>query len=159
MPRQRRPKPEKDTSERWLLTYSDLITLLMIFFVVMYAMSSVNATKFVALQESLAAALHQSDRIPVNLGSSSLVMSANPSDNGQKQDTLTSTKVTLPQDAQLDRLYQEINQFIQQHDLVNYVQITNQVRGVQITMRDIVLFDTGKAVIRPHAQTILNGLL
>ena len=42
-------KPKKSgNSQRWLLTYVDLITLLMIFFVVMYAMSNVNATKYSA---------------------------------------------------------------------------------------------------------------
>lgn len=39
--------------ERWLLTYADLITLLMIFFVVMYSMSSINEQKFTAMAEQL----------------------------------------------------------------------------------------------------------
>src|SRR5829696_6771690 len=44
---------EHDDSERWLLTYADMITLLLALFIVMFAMSSVNATKFQSLQESL----------------------------------------------------------------------------------------------------------
>jgi len=39
--------------ERWLLTYADLITLLMIFFVVLYAISAVDAKKFQALASAL----------------------------------------------------------------------------------------------------------
>jgi len=46
-------KQEAENSERWLLTYSDLITLLMIFFVLMYASSSVSTTKYAALAQSL----------------------------------------------------------------------------------------------------------
>jgi len=34
------------SQDRWLLTYADLITLLLIFFVIMYAMSKVDAAKF-----------------------------------------------------------------------------------------------------------------
>ncbi|NJB05510.1 chemotaxis protein MotB, partial [Clostridioides difficile] len=34
---------KEENNERWLLTYSDLITLLMIFFVIMYSMSNVDA--------------------------------------------------------------------------------------------------------------------
>ncbi|EKP94126.1 flagellar motor protein MotB [Thermaerobacter subterraneus] len=43
-------------STRWLLTYADLITLLLAFFVVMYAMSEVNAARYQALAASLRAA-------------------------------------------------------------------------------------------------------
>ena len=48
----RKPKPKKENSERWLLTYSDLITLLMILFVVMYTMSSVDQEKYSKAAES-----------------------------------------------------------------------------------------------------------
>src|SRR3954465_1976138 len=43
--------------ERWLLTYADMITLLMTLFMVMFAISSVNTSKFDALSKSLAEAL------------------------------------------------------------------------------------------------------
>ncbi|MHB1630190.1 MAG: flagellar motor protein MotB [Bacilli bacterium] len=36
----------KANHERWLITYSDLITLLLIFFVIMYAMSKIDVAKF-----------------------------------------------------------------------------------------------------------------
>ena len=49
--RQRNAAPEQH--DRWLITYADLITLLMIFFVVMYAMSQVDATKYQSLSETL----------------------------------------------------------------------------------------------------------
>ena len=48
---------EHENSERWMLTYLDLITLLMIFFIVMYAMSNVDAAKYELLSNSLNSAL------------------------------------------------------------------------------------------------------
>ncbi|MDA8411008.1 MAG: flagellar motor protein MotB [Treponema sp.] len=52
--RKKPEEPEKpQNSERWLLTYSDMITLLMVFFVVLFAMSKVDTKKFEALAESL----------------------------------------------------------------------------------------------------------
>lgn len=36
-------------SERWLLTYADMITLLMVFFIVMYAMAEVDKAKYAAV--------------------------------------------------------------------------------------------------------------
>ena len=44
---------KEPNAERWLLTYADLITLLMIFFVVMYSMSVVDAKKFKQLAQSM----------------------------------------------------------------------------------------------------------
>src|SRR5271165_3169132 len=42
--------------ERWLLTYADMITLLMALFMVLFSISSVNISKYQTLQESLRAA-------------------------------------------------------------------------------------------------------
>ena len=52
----RRKHGEKDNEERWLLTYADMITLLMALFMVLFSISSVNVSKYKSLQESLKAA-------------------------------------------------------------------------------------------------------
>ena len=49
----KRIKKEKDNSERWMLSYLDFITLLMIFFLMMYAISNVDTKKSQALANSL----------------------------------------------------------------------------------------------------------
>ena len=54
--RRRRTGGEHESKERWLLTYSDMITLLLALFIVLFSISSVNISKFISLQESLKAA-------------------------------------------------------------------------------------------------------
>ncbi len=44
---------EEESEERWLITYADMITLLMAFFIMMYAMSRVDQDKFAALATSV----------------------------------------------------------------------------------------------------------
>ncbi len=158
--RRRRDKQgERDNHERWLITYSDLITLLMIFFVIMYAMSKVDVAKFMTLSQSLAAALHKNDEIPLkNLGTTGLVVPANPSDEGNKQKTGPVERDTA-EDRKLDNLYQQVSAYIKEHHLEGNVKIVSQQRGIQITLRDIVLFDTGKATIKPQARKLLQGLV
>jgi len=56
--RRQTTRANHNNQERWLLTYSDLITLLMIFFVVMYSISSINAQKMAALAGSLGASFY-----------------------------------------------------------------------------------------------------
>lgn len=52
MARKRREE-EPENHERWLVSYADFITLLFAFFVVMYAISSVNEGKYKVLSNSL----------------------------------------------------------------------------------------------------------
>jgi chemotaxis protein MotB len=46
----------EESEERWLLTYADMITLLMALFMVLFSISSVNVSKYKTLQQSLKAA-------------------------------------------------------------------------------------------------------
>jgi chemotaxis protein MotB len=53
-----RKKPEKKAiSQEWLTTYSDMVTLLLTFFVLLYSFSLVDTTKFRQLAQSMAIAL------------------------------------------------------------------------------------------------------
>jgi chemotaxis protein MotB len=54
---------EHENHERWLVTYADMVTLLMVLFIVMFAMSSVDQKKFNALKEGLAAGFGQSTSV------------------------------------------------------------------------------------------------
>ncbi len=58
----RKPKgvetKKKDNSERWLLTYADMITLLMVFFIILYSMSQVNPARFEEMQVAFASAFN-----------------------------------------------------------------------------------------------------
>src|SRR6202161_3915803 len=54
--RRRHGGAEEGSNERWLLTYADMITLLMALFMVLFSISSVNISKYITLQKSLKAA-------------------------------------------------------------------------------------------------------
>ncbi|MEJ2059501.1 MAG: flagellar motor protein MotD [Gammaproteobacteria bacterium] len=61
---------EHENHERWLVSYADFITLLFAFFVVMYALSSINEGKYRVLSQSLIAAFHSAPRSlePIQVG-------------------------------------------------------------------------------------------
>jgi len=51
---------EHENHERWLVTYADMLTLLMVLFIVMFAISQVDQKRFNALKDGLAAGFGQS---------------------------------------------------------------------------------------------------
>ena len=56
MARRRKGEEEHENHERWLVSYADFITLLFAFFVVMYAISSVNEGKYRVMADALTTA-------------------------------------------------------------------------------------------------------
>ena len=70
MSRRRHKHEEHANHEAWAIPYGDLVTLLLAFFVVMYAMSSVNEGKYRILSDSLVAAFRGSPRTlqPIQVG-------------------------------------------------------------------------------------------
>lgn len=132
----RKEKHEKETNqERWLLTYSDLITLLMIFFVVMYSMSNVDAQKFKAIAGSLSSVLSgTSESVLDSLGPSII--------EGEAQ--------------QMEEVRQQLQEYIDANNLGNSIKIYIQERGLVISLSDTVLFPSGQASLTPEAQEIMR---
>lgn len=83
----RHEEHEHENEERWLISYADFITLLMALFIVMYAMSNVDAARFQKLAVSLSGAFNVASRSPVDL----------PSLPGRKGDTLAAVLKDRPE--------------------------------------------------------------
>src|ERR1700733_16316434 len=70
MTRRIRRHEEHTNHEAWAIPYGDLVTLLLAFFVVMYAISTVNEGKYRAVSDSLSAAFKGTPRAisPIQVG-------------------------------------------------------------------------------------------
>lgn len=66
--RRRHAEGEHENAERWLLTYADMITLLMAFFIMLYSMSQLDAKKFSAVADAVRAELGGSAILPGSKG-------------------------------------------------------------------------------------------
>ncbi|GMA57847.1 chemotaxis protein MotB [Alicyclobacillus sacchari] len=138
----------------------------------MFAMSTIDKTRFATLAQSLYQALHPGQQIPLNgMGTTALLNSGDQNNGTQFPDNLTASNGSSKQNVQnqsqsaladqqqLDQLYKEIQQYIAAHHLSGEVQVEDQARGIQITMRDVALFNTGQAVLLPGAQHIISGFV
>lgn len=155
--RSRGPKIKKENSERWLLTYSDLITLLLAFFIIMYSIASLNQGKFQQLAESLHDALSGSSN-PITFSS-----------EGANKSLLQNTSLTVAQQGQIaaiikenhlfSDIYRELEQYIAAHHLQASVQAVDEPKGIRIAIHSDVLFDNGSDQLRPQALEILQGVV
>jgi chemotaxis protein MotB len=89
---------EHENHERWLVTYADMVTLLMVLFIVMFAMSQVDQRKFNELKQGLAAGFGQSTSIED--GSSSILTNNGISDSQPiAPAAFSATQITTPNPA------------------------------------------------------------
>lgn len=147
----KRIQHEKDNSERWLLTYADLITLLMIFFVVMYAISSVDAQKYQILSQSLSGALQYTG--PGGLASGGIT-----SGGGIEIHVSPTDGETDKVDPELVAAAEEIMALIKAKNLQDKVSVSIQERGVVVGLMNTVLFDPGSARIKSEAIPTLVAI-
>jgi len=59
---------EHENHERWLVSYADMMTLLMVLFIVLFAISQVDQRKFAALKTGLTAGFGATENVPVTGG-------------------------------------------------------------------------------------------
>lgn len=124
---------EHENHERWLLSYADFITLLMIFFIIMYAMSNLDKGKY----EQLTVALNEA------MGDGSAI-----ADSGTKAGGDPGTGLTEYE--KLEQLKKNIDKYLKDSPLSNSVSTTIEKRGLVLSFGDAVFFDSGKADIKPE---------
>jgi chemotaxis protein MotB len=169
----RKKKHEEHVNhERWLITYADLITLLLVFFIIMYAMSKIDVSKYTVLAQSLNLQFTKGDTlIPAGKGISGQItpVSGTAETEGDgKSDQSQSSKnnVSINQEKdekdkkekELQELLQKINDYIIEQKLQTQVSASNTERGVAVTLNDLFLFDLGKADLKPASFPILQKL-
>lgn len=181
----RRGKRETiDHRDRWMITYADLITLLLIFFVIMYAMSNLDSGKYDVVTQSLQNTFNASDSIlelgeglgekpgqtitenpPSEVqGEDPAKGEGNPSDSGAAAPEDDNKPLTereeqfRSQEQELQNLFNVITQYIEDNKLENQIFVADKPQGLSITLSDRFLFDQGQAALKGDAAPTLTKL-
>ena len=133
--------PERENLERWLLTYADLITLLLAFFIILYSMSKIDAEKFREVMAALQTVLHGTG--PLSL----------PPGSRFADDDAGNSDFKL---GDLGVLRREIEIKLEKLGLTNNIMATLDRRGLVIRVSESTFFDFGSADLRPEAMDILD---
>lgn len=157
----KKKKEKPENSERWLLTYSDLITLLMVLFVILYAASNVDKTKYAQIAASLKAAfsIGESGKVAVvnQSGSNGDAINENQSSKTATQTPQSQTAQTTEQN-KLSEIQAEIEKLLAEAGLSNKVSTKIEDRGLVISFVDNIFFDSGQAVIKDEYKSDLVSI-
>ena len=151
MPRRKRAHIEAphENDERWLLTYSDLITLLFVLFVVMYAISTTDIRKFVALAQSVSAAFNAD----VMTGQQAITITTGQ-DTTQVEQTYDQTSTAAATD--MRQIKAALEDYAIGQGLGGEVEVGLAPEGIVIRLNDALLFSSGRAHLDTHALAVVE---
>lgn len=179
----RRKKHEEHVNaEAWAIPYGDLITLLLAFFVVMYAMSSVNEGKYRILSDSMVAAFRGAPKTisPVNIGDRKPA-GADKRMLGERPTTLMKVginnmqqvlAVAGPESGQgsggpgvldggggaLQQMSREVQKAMRELIDARLVMVRHENLGLVVEINTDILFPSGAAAFTPKAAQVLDRL-
>lgn len=144
----RRKKPEEhDNLERWLITYADLITLLLAFFIMMYTFSKQDTQKYREVTGHLKTIFAGGPPVGAHGGAlASVPFDISLAPRGSTKDVK-------------ERLEQEIDRAEANGDEVyKKMSVISDERGIVIRILDEAFFDPGKADLKQGAKKTLDRL-
>jgi chemotaxis protein MotB len=176
---------EHESEERWLLTYADMITLLMALFMVLFSISSVNISKYHTLQKSLKAAFSgeilpggkaiaqqgstaNASQTPASVelqaiepvateGSASL---QNSTAHGTSSAAAAAQQAAAQrQAAEFQHIKEQLEAYARAHGFAKSVTATIEARGLVIrVLTDDLLFASGQATLEAKANGLLSEI-
>lgn len=170
-------EPEAKPAVGWITTFSDLMNLLLCFFVLLFSMSTVDAEKFQMVIASLQSSLSIMPAGSMSIGEGEMVgngISQLPnidvffetssgedgdSQGGKTEETETETDVAEQYKEQAlsesEQMAEQIEQQIEAGGLQNQVEVDFNAEYVKLTLNGAILFDSAKANIREDAQPLI----
>ena len=150
----KRTEEEPDNHERWLVSYADFITLLFAFFVVMYALSTINEGKYRVLSDSLMSAFRNA---PVNVSTQANIAPSLPIPVIPKALPVID-KAKQKQRENMRNVAKEILDVMAPLVAQGKVRVIETSRGVTIEINDSVLFPPGQATLRPELIKAMHAV-
>jgi chemotaxis protein MotB len=158
MRRRRRPHaPEPENLDRWLVSYADFITLLFAFFVVMYAISSLNEGKYRVLSDSLVVAFKNPSATPASVTSS--VSDPNLTQlRALKKASAARDQERQRQARRMKDIASSILEVMAPLVRQGVVSVLESDRGITIEINDSLLFSPGQATLAATATQAMRSV-
>ena len=138
--RKKKEQHEEHVDEAWLLPYSDMLTLLLALFIVMFAMGQTDTAKLKAMSEQFNIIFAGGSGVMESDGNSVIPMATSP---GQAEyDKMTEVKKMLEEE-------------ITKEGYSDKVKVELNSEGLEISIQDAVLFNTAEAEVKNNLSPLL----
>lgn len=146
MARQKKPEEPGLSAPFYMGTYGDMVTLILCFFILLFAMSSIDSQKF---QQAL---LSLKGSLGVLRGGVTTEESADPNKSGEE-----GISPGASERVELDTRHvaYTLNSYLRSENLTRDIQVSINQRGVSVSISDQFLFQPGRAELRPEAERAL----
>ena len=148
------PEEDEESSGEWIVTFSDLMSLLLTFFILLFSFSTIQEQKFKELIESLKQALGV-QHIPEAGTREGLEMVH----RDQQPTPHAVDELGGLVQKQLEEIQSQVEEFIYKNKLQGLVNVQVGTRGAVITISDVIIFPEGKADFNPEAYPILDKMV
>jgi chemotaxis protein MotB len=146
---------EEGGGERWLVSYADFITLLMVMFVVLYSMGQVDVKKYKQLSDSFRAAF--------SLGGPVKVVDSNISRGGGRQEDGQPNPIEIPGIPQKQpesvEVAGQLTDLLASQNLGKEVSVQTNIEGVLISLSEKLIFPPGTAELQANAYPVLDTII
>jgi chemotaxis protein MotB len=146
--RKKKHNVEHENAERWLLTYADLITLLLAFFIMMYTFSKQDVQKYQEVSTRLKA---------IFAGGTGIAQKGNISGTAPLE--LMPANSSTSSNEIKQQIEQEIKTMVNANGLKDNFSVFSDERGIIIRIMDKAFFDEGKADLKDSAKSILDKIV
>jgi chemotaxis protein MotB len=151
--KRRGKREESQVTEGWLLTYADMITLVLTFFILLYTMSTLDVIKFSQVVAAVKGSLGVMD------GGRTLD-AVNENELGQLEgEILQLLKELENEDEAIKQAVLELETLLEAENIQDAIYIVVDERGINIRFLDYILFDLGVAELKPEARPLLDKIV
>lgn len=144
---------EEEAGEAWLLPYSDLMTLLLAVFIVLFAVSQVDAQKAQILSEIFSGNMMTEKFVEIK--------EMLKEDQQKKQDEAGESDTSIQGNTEIKSmgdLKKEIDKMIEEEEISDFAHTYIDNRGLIISMNNAILFEPGSGEIRDEYQAAMLSI-
>lgn len=139
---------EEHVDETWLIPYADMLTLLLALFIVMFAMSKIDQEKLQNVSDKFNVIFSGGSGVMEKNGNSVIPMYETPGESGEKGNAVV-------EDAKMKEIKKSVEQEIEDKGYSDKVKVAIYNEGLEITIQDVALFNSGEAEVLKSVQPLL----